>query len=391
MRSENEHASLVLLWLILAKDTSMGKKYKYDVFISHAVEDKLPIANELFARLEEAGLKVWYSGSELNAGDSIARMVHEGLAKSRFGIVILSKNYIAKNWPLREFYHLLARESDGSKVILPVLYNITPAELALEDLTMADRFAINADKGIDQVVARLIEAMKKTKPPKPDPIKRWQVIGAAVSLAAASYLAVPFLLSNPTESQPEKESIDRAIQRRVEIISEKITSGEAHDFIASGASRTSLRQLDSLYTTYQHQQSHYRNEYEFSDGTQTVRARKNVEAVLGENVATLNPANAYRMKEPTCYLQKKERSVKYALQNAQPVHVSRGPEKLLNDSTFSVTTFYENNIRYIEVELIFNTSPTGVKRHRARLFGLLPQETLLFKKRHGRWVLASPL
>jgi hypothetical protein len=368
----------------------MGKKYKYDVFISHAVEDKLPIANDLCARLEKAGLKVWYSGSELNAGDSITRTVREGLDKSRFGIVILSKNYIAKNWPLREFYHLLARESDGVKVILPVLHNITPAELAVEDLTMADLFAINADKGIDQVVTQLIEAMKKTKPPKPDPRKRWQVVGAAVSLAAASYLAVPFLLSNPTEVKPEKEPIDRAIQRRVETISEKVASGEVHDFMASGAIPSSLQKLDSLYLAYQHQKSHYRNEYEFSDGTQTVRARKNVEAVLGENVATLNPANAYRLKQPICYLVKTEKGVRYALQNAQPVSVSRGGEKLLNDSTYSVTAFYENNIRYIEVELIFNTSPSGVKRHRARLFGLLPQETLLFKKRHGRWVLTSP-
>lgn len=137
-------------------------KYEYDAFISHAVEDKIPIANELCAKLEAAGLKIWYSGKELGIGDSIEKTIEKGLNRSRYGIVVFSPTYLAKNWTIREFYTLLAKEIEEQKVILPVLYNITLDELKNKDLVMADRFAVNADKGIDFVVERLVREIKRT-------------------------------------------------------------------------------------------------------------------------------------------------------------------------------------------------------------------------------------
>src|SRR5687768_11680788 len=137
-------------------------KYEYDAFISHAVEDKIPIANELCAKLERAGLKIWYSGKELGVGDSIEKTIAKGLNRSRYGIVIFSPTYLAKNWTIREFYTLLAKEIEEQKVILPVLYNITLDELKNKDLVMADRFAVNSDKGIDFVVERLVREIKKS-------------------------------------------------------------------------------------------------------------------------------------------------------------------------------------------------------------------------------------
>lgn len=136
--------------------------YEYDAFISHAVEDKIPIANELCAKLERAGLKIWYSGKELGIGDSIEKTIQKGLNRSRYGIVIFSPTYLAKNWTIREFYTLLAKEIEERKVILPVLYNVTLDDLKNKDLVMADRFAVDADKGIDHVVERLVSEIKKS-------------------------------------------------------------------------------------------------------------------------------------------------------------------------------------------------------------------------------------
>lgn len=137
-------------------------KYEYDAFISHAVEDKIPIANDLCAKLEAAGLKIWYSGKELGVGDSIDKTIQNGLNRSRYGIVIFSPTYLAKNWTIREFYTLLAKEIEEHKVILPVLYNITLDDLKNKDLLMADRFAVNADKGMDFVAERLVKEIKKS-------------------------------------------------------------------------------------------------------------------------------------------------------------------------------------------------------------------------------------
>lgn len=137
--------------------------FEYDAFISHAVEDKLPIANELCARLEKAGLKIWYSGRELRVGDRLTQTIEEGLAKSRFGIVILSPTYVSKMWTLREFYSLLSREKEDYKVILPILYDITPEQLAQKDLTMAELFSLRAEKGMDYLVDVLMREISTLK------------------------------------------------------------------------------------------------------------------------------------------------------------------------------------------------------------------------------------
>lgn len=142
-------------------------KYEYDAFISHAVEDKIPIANELCAKLESAGLRIWYSGKELGIGDSIEKTIEKGLHRSRYGIVILSPTYLAKNWTIREFYTLLAKEIEEHKVILPVLYNVSVDELKQKDLLMADRFAVSADRGLDFVVSKLVAEIRKSNAAEP--------------------------------------------------------------------------------------------------------------------------------------------------------------------------------------------------------------------------------
>jgi hypothetical protein len=45
----------------------------YDVFISHASEDKEEIALPLAHRLQKLGLKVWLDRFEISIGDSIRR------------------------------------------------------------------------------------------------------------------------------------------------------------------------------------------------------------------------------------------------------------------------------------------------------------------------------
>jgi len=163
-------------------------KYDYDAFISHAVEDKIQSANELCAKLERAGLRIWYSGKELGVGDSIEKTIENGLHRSRYGIVILSPTYLAKNWTIREFYTLLSREIEQRKVILPVLYNITVDDLRNKDLLMADRFAVNADRGIDYVVDRLVSEIRKPKHQKTRIAwlsKIWLVLIASLLVNAA--------------------------------------------------------------------------------------------------------------------------------------------------------------------------------------------------------------
>lgn len=132
---------------------------EYDVFISHASEDKDAVARPLAEALVKRGLKVWYDETHLTVGDSLRRSIDLGLAKSKFGVVILSDNFFRKHWPQQELNGLAAKEVAGQKVILPVWHGITHEEIARESPTLADRMGTNMDRGLARVVDDLITAI----------------------------------------------------------------------------------------------------------------------------------------------------------------------------------------------------------------------------------------
>ena len=82
----------------------------YDVFISHASEDK-DFAGPLADALSQRDLRVWYDRMELQVGDSLRQSIDDGLDNCRFGIVILSSFFSAKNWPQYELDALVTRQN----------------------------------------------------------------------------------------------------------------------------------------------------------------------------------------------------------------------------------------------------------------------------------------
>ena len=134
----------------------------WKVFISHASEDKQSFAKPLADRLIMAGLSVWYDDYTLSIGDSLRQKIDEGLAKSEFGIVILSTAFFAKHWPQQELNGLAVREQHGKKVILPVWHNISQDEVAQESPVLADRLGVSTALGMEHVVKRLLQAMNNS-------------------------------------------------------------------------------------------------------------------------------------------------------------------------------------------------------------------------------------
>ncbi len=117
---------------------------EYDVFISHFTEDKESFVNE-FVRIfqNDFGLKVWFDTISLKWGDSIRTEIDKGLIKSKFGVVILSRNYIKKYWTKYELEGLFQRESNGGKLILPIWHNITKQEVQDFSPSLAGKMAMN--------------------------------------------------------------------------------------------------------------------------------------------------------------------------------------------------------------------------------------------------------
>lgn len=135
---------------------------EYDVFISHASEDKDEVVRPLAKALMERGLKVWYDEFELRIGDSLRRKIDKGLSNSRFGIVVLSRNFIRKGWTNYELDGIITKAVSGEQVMLPIWHNITKQEIIDYSPSLADKLARNTSSStIDEIaeeIAGLIKA-----------------------------------------------------------------------------------------------------------------------------------------------------------------------------------------------------------------------------------------
>lgn len=129
----------------------------YDVFISHATEDKDSFVRPLAQLLIEKGVKVWYDEFSLGWGTSLRKTIDYGLANSRFGVVVLSKSFIKKEWTEYELNGLTAREMNGeNKVILPIWHEVSKTDIINFSPTLADKLALNTSiNTIDEIAEQL--------------------------------------------------------------------------------------------------------------------------------------------------------------------------------------------------------------------------------------------
>lgn len=132
----------------------------WDVFVSHASEDKESFVRPLVDALRESGLTVWYDEATLRVGDGLRRSIEKGLAKSQYGVVVISKAFIAKEWPQRELDGLVSKEEDGTKVVLPVWHDITAQEVRSRSPMLADRLAVPSSRGVKAVVQELLQVIR---------------------------------------------------------------------------------------------------------------------------------------------------------------------------------------------------------------------------------------
>jgi hypothetical protein len=105
--------------------------------------------------LTQAGMRVWLDESELRLGDSLRAKIDEGLAHSRFGVVILSASFFAKDWPQRELGALFSRRD----ALLPVWHGVTAADVASRSPLLADIVATSTSHGLPAVASKIIDVV----------------------------------------------------------------------------------------------------------------------------------------------------------------------------------------------------------------------------------------
>ncbi len=138
---------------------------EFDVFISHASEDKDALVRPLAVALQGHGLRVWYDEFELRIGSSLRREIDRGLARSRFGIVVLSRPFLTKGWTNYELDGIITKANSGEQVVLPIWHNITKQEVLDYSPSLADKVARNTSSyTIAEIAAEIAELITSTSP-----------------------------------------------------------------------------------------------------------------------------------------------------------------------------------------------------------------------------------
>lgn len=129
----------------------------WDIFISHASEDKEEIALPLAHELTRYGYRVWLDKWELAPGDSLRQKIDEGLASSRLAVVVLSDHFLRKQWPQAELDALFTASLHGVRPIFPIWHRIDVETLSQRSPLMASRLAAMSSEGPE----RLAEGIAK--------------------------------------------------------------------------------------------------------------------------------------------------------------------------------------------------------------------------------------
>ncbi len=137
----------------------MKEKYKmYDVFISHASEDKVSIVRPIYEACEELGISAFLDEEQIEWGDSLTEVLNHALGKSKYFLAVLSDNSIDKKWPRREINTALARQIEGNQKFLPLLVdNPNMDSLGLT----SDLLYINWDNNPMDIALRIKELIDK--------------------------------------------------------------------------------------------------------------------------------------------------------------------------------------------------------------------------------------
>lgn len=130
-----------------------------DIFICHASEDKDEIVRPLVEAFKKVEVSCWYDEAEIKWGDSITQKVNEGIAKSRFVIVVFSPAFLKKEWPQREYNAALNQEATSGVVrVLPLVVGSRTQQIKILDMypLLNDKRYLPWDGGIQGIVDAML-------------------------------------------------------------------------------------------------------------------------------------------------------------------------------------------------------------------------------------------
>lgn len=355
----------------------MPKLFKtHDVFISYVVEDR-DIVELLYYRLKAKGLNPWYARLELMPGKDIHKTIEDGLGCSRQGIALISPDYTSK-WAWGELFTLMGRG------FVPLIHRMTYEEALLLDARLSIYKCIETSKTMDYVVEEITRVIK------PAPWWYKMLARKGKGLLAAGILVALMIISSFLYMSmiPQNHVIETAIKQRVKDVQARANSELQNDLVQENSTLTSLSDISSAESNFYRLFSNrpFQNTIVFENGGIVI---KSLDSMINLGIFTKGSQAEppFELKNYRSYLapDKNHKIMHYSFVNMQPVHykvIERSPE----DGACDVKVKYTNGIRYAGVDLVFNDSSKLVLRS-IQLIGLRPEETMVFGKESGEWMM----
>ncbi len=136
----------------------------FDVFISHASEDKEDIARPIYQACEALGIKAFLDEEHIAWGQSFTSKINTALGAARTVLAVLSEQSVHKEWPVAEVNAALSLEITGDKNVVVVL--VGSPDLTQLPLISQKKYLV-WDGNPDPVARKLKEMLE---PPKPPPV-----------------------------------------------------------------------------------------------------------------------------------------------------------------------------------------------------------------------------
>ncbi|MFL3663674.1 MAG: toll/interleukin-1 receptor domain-containing protein [Flavobacteriales bacterium] len=168
-----------------------NEKYR-DVFLSHNSENKefvRGVAADIEDNIYEGkNLLTWLDEAEIKPGQSITKLVNEGLENSRFFAIVMTPEYFESNsgWTDAEWHSALYSDPDNRQgKIIPILAADCPyLPPLLKHLRYVDLREKNYEQGLKELIASL------TNKPLPRPKRvRGQIVNSDGKLNPATLMA----------------------------------------------------------------------------------------------------------------------------------------------------------------------------------------------------------
>ena len=121
-------------------------KWEYDAFLSFRGEDtRNNFTDHLYATLDQKGIKTFRDDERLERGKPLSTELLNAIEKSKFAIIVLSRNYASSSWCLDELVRIVECKEETRLTVLPVFYGVDPSDVRKQMGSFAEAFAKHED------------------------------------------------------------------------------------------------------------------------------------------------------------------------------------------------------------------------------------------------------